>query len=99
MCGLWHRGQRARVACVALWVARRLSRRALEVLFFGTAMGARNGSAVGALAAVALRDAELLQLRPARIDTLPVVVRARLGTLEALAADRTEALAVFSAED
>jgi hypothetical protein len=40
--GLWQRGQRLTGAFAALWLARRLSRRALDVLFFGTAMVAES---------------------------------------------------------
>jgi len=36
--GLWQRGHWLRRGFAALCVARRLSRRALDVLFFGTAM-------------------------------------------------------------
>jgi len=38
--GLWQRGHSFKRGFAALCVARRLSRRALEVLFLGTAIGA-----------------------------------------------------------
>src|SRR4051794_28519749 len=39
--GLWHRGHALSRGALILWVARRLSRRVREVLFFGTAMKLR----------------------------------------------------------
>src|SRR5687768_1500787 len=50
-------------------------------------------------ASVALRHLQLAQLGPAGVGASPVLVRPRLGALEALPADRAEALAVGAAED
>ena len=67
-------------------MARRLSRRVLEVRFFGTAI--RRGSLL-----------EIAKLRPAGIEVLAVIMRGRIGAVQGLAADRAEAQTVGTAEN
>src|SRR4051812_27242406 len=92
----------------ALCVLRRLSRLALEVLFFGTAIGTQDGSERRSLSALpggfapardhpASVELDLAQLRPARIE-LRLVAVAGLGVVERDSADRAESEAVLPAQ-